>query len=246
MTDHSHKQFLRRNDFATLVGESGGFFSRYKTWLAVTVVAVVLGFAGTSFLKAERLRQNEEFSARFFEAGQGLKKVQNYQSLIRDYKEVPAVQLARLNLADKLAVDKKMDEALKTLDEGLAATKESDLFTTLLVFKKVALLRGQDKFAEALKALDGGAARLMPGMEDAATLLRADLTLQTGKKEDARQLYTSLIKKSEDFAAKAKEKAEKDAASGKKSELPASSESVDENILKQAKDQLYLLDVGLL
>lgn len=240
---HDHKVFLKQNDLAVIIGDGGGFFAKNKGLIIALVVLGVLGFAGYSFMKAKKLRRSEDFSARFYEAGQGIKKVQGYTDLIRDFGDLPAVQLARLNLADKLADDKKIEEAIKVLDEGLAQTTETGLFSTLLVMKKVGVYREQGKYAEAIKALDEGKAKLYQEFEDGARLIRADLQVVAGLKDDARKSYEELIKKGEDLAAKAKLQAEESAKSGKKTDIP---ERMNENILKRAKDQIYLMDLGIL
>lgn len=242
MTDHSHKQFLKRNDLADLMGGGAGFFSRYKLLLAFILVAVVVGFAVSSFVKAERLRKSEEFSARFYEAGKGLKKVSAYQDLIRDYRDVPATALARIRLADKLVDDKKIDEAIKILDEGLAEPHEPGLLSTLLVLKKAEICRSSGKFDKAIQVLDAGKGHWLAGFEDAVTLMKADTLLLAAKQEDARKLYEGLILRAEQLEAKQREKKETEKSAAKKNP----GDEIDAEIVKRAKDQIYLLDLGVL
>jgi predicted negative regulator of RcsB-dependent stress response len=231
VTTHSRKEFLKRNDFATAVGRGVGFFEQNVKFLMAIGLLVVAVVAGLYFLKTREEKRLEGFNARFYAAEKGLKKEVSYRALLQEFGDVPASALVRLALVGNLLDNQKPDEALKVLDEGLHVHLGADIFTTLLVVKKIDVLKGQGDFTAAAAFADQAASRVIDTYRDSLLFTRADLLLLAGQWDDAKALYQRLAVVEE--GGEGEEKAQK-------------KDRADPQLPHKAKGRLKLIEFGLI
>jgi predicted negative regulator of RcsB-dependent stress response len=222
------KNFLRHDELADLIAGSAPFFERYRLLILAVIVGAVLASAGYLVLKERNQQQVMDFNERLEAVAKSPQKVDGYRKVVADFATVPAVNLARLRLVSALLDNQKTDDALKALDDGLAKSGP-DIFTTLLVLKKIDVLKGEKKYDEALKALRDGRSKVISAYDDELSLQEAQLALLAGHKDDARKIYDRLA--------------------ALKVEVPkegSQDPGLDESVISTAKDQLLLLDLGVL
>lgn len=119
-------------------------------------------------------------------------KITAYRSLLNEYADLPAVGLIHFKLADLLVEQNKTDEALKVLNDALANAKAADIFSTLLLFKQVALFKTSSRWEEALKAIDAQGSKVLPDFRERLELARAGLLKSAGRKNEAKAIYEKL------------------------------------------------------
>lgn len=224
------KQFLKKNEFAEIVTQIVGFVKANKALVVVVVVLAILLGVGMPTLRWYQAHRIEIFNAKLFEAEKSLKKVDLYQELIKNYSSIPASQYARLMLVDSLVEHNQFDDAAKQLDQGIKKSGQPDIFSTLLVLKRLDLLKNQEKYLEASDYATNHQNNILKTYLSQYKLYQANLMVLAGKKDEARSLYEKII-------AEAETKNEK---------IPEATERQNTEIVKTAKGQLMLLDLGVL
>lgn len=223
------KHFLKKNEFADLVGHVLTFIKANKAFVIGCVVVVLIFGFGMPALRWYKAQRIERFNTQFFEAEKSLQKVASYEQLLRDYKSIPASQLARLKLVEALVEHNQSEDAVKVLDEGLKQGSQNNIFSTLLVLKRIDLLKAQSKYLEAADFATNHRNQIIKTYLSQYKLLQANLLLLAGKKDEARTFYQQLV-------------AEADVSDdGEKPKAPSDSPAV-----RVAKEQLMLLDLGVL
>lgn len=231
MSDHEtpfDKKFLRRNEFAEAVFSTAPFFERNKTILILAVVAVLFGVIGLVVVKHQAQAHVMEFNTRLAAVAKSPQKVPGYQTVIKDFSDIPGVNLARLKLVDALIENQKTDDAIAVLNEGLKAGGR-DVLTTLLLIKELDIYKDKKDYAGALTALQDGRKKILPSYVNTLSMTETDLLLLSGKKDEARKVLMALI--------------------AAKPEMPkdgAAAELGDDGSVAAAKEKLLLLDLGVL
>jgi predicted negative regulator of RcsB-dependent stress response len=231
MSDHEtpfDKKFLRRNELADVLAQTVPFFERNKTIVIGVIVAVLLGAVGLVFVKHQAQTHVMDFNTRLAAVAKSPQKVLGYQSIIKDFADIPGVNLVRLKLAEALIENQKTDEALAVLSEGVKAGGR-DVLTTLLLIKELDIYKTKKDYAGALTALNAGRKNILSAYANTLAITEADLLLLSGKKEDARKILTALTTA--------------------KPEIPkegADAELGDDGSVAAAKEKLLLLDLGVL
>lgn len=229
------KHFLKQNDLAQVLKDFVANIGVYKMPLVVVAVLLLLVLIGVPTQRYLKQRQMDGFARALYAAEQmpGAsqaeveQKITAFNKVIAEHADFPAVRIARLNLAALLSSQKKNAEALTIVDEGLKASTKADILSTLLVFKKVGLLKSEGKFAEAAMALTGVENQVIPTLKDQLKLLKAELLLLTGKKDEAKTLYEQLSVVNIQ-------------AEGKSLNLM---DAFDPTVSNQARDRLLLMDL---
>lgn len=193
MTKKDRKEFLKKDEFAEAVKKSGSFFAQNKVFLMVLVGLVIAGFITKKVIDIRQKSYIKDFNTQLFEAEQSVKKQQDYNQILSQYKDIPASQIARLNLVDNFLSKENHAEALKTLDEGLNKHTKTDVFSTLLALKKVGILKSQKQYAEAVTFIKSSSTKIIDSFKPYYTLLQADLLALAGNNAEAKQIYQQLI-----------------------------------------------------
>ncbi len=223
------KHFLRKNEFAEVVAQLITFVKANKPLVSAVVVLALIFGLGLPTLRWYKAHQIEQFNTRLFEAEKSLKKVESYEQLLQEYKNIPASQLARLELVETLVEHNQAEEAATVLDEGLKHSSQNNIFSTLLVLKRLDLLKAQNKYLEAVDFATNHRNQIIKTYLPQYKLLQANLLLLADKKDEARTLYQQLIAETEVTDDGQKQKA-----------------SPDSSAVRVAKEQLMLLDLGVL
>lgn len=216
------KAVLKRNELAVMldnlfavIRENLQIFALLAGALVVFVI-VLFGF------KIYHMQQVKSFNEKFAAVNESLLKEQNLQELIKGYANLPAHDLARIQLAQYQVENQNQKAALQTLSEGLDVN-EANILTTVLVLKSVGIYKSQNQFQDAAQFLETHRAQLLPTYLGVADLLKADLYLKSGDESKARLLLTQLSQT-----------------------LPESTNAVDDNaaqIASQAKEKLLQLEL---
>lgn len=232
------KSFLKQNDLARVLG---GFMFRlgdYKIPFLVACLVLVVLTVGVPVHRYLLQRDIEQLAQAFYVAEQlpasteteVSAKIKSLGDVVARFAKLPAVRLTQLKLASLLLQHKQPDAALDVLNAGIALSlPEPDVLSTVLVIKKVSVLKGQGKFTDAIKVLDQNVSRVISTYVDNIRLLKADLLVQSGKKDEAKALYQelSVVNLKND---------------GKAGLL----ESFDPTVSTQARDRVLLLELGQL
>lgn len=223
------KDFLKRNEFAEVVVQGKSFLETYKgpvLLLAAVVLVILLGIPVFNYYRDSKTM---EFSEKFYKAEKGLKKDEAFQALVRDFTNLPAARLAHLELAEYHLSHGDSGKAHEAVDQGLAQ-KHDDVLTTLLVLKKIDLLRADKKNKEAADFAAASGARVLPAFKGHLKLLQAELLIAAGERDVAKALYDELATAAvQDGIAP---------ADGLVGYTP--------DIIEEAKEQLLLIKLGLL
>lgn len=223
----SDKKFLKQNEFAEAMGRVWSFIKKNRN-LVISFLSVItllgLGIFGLKLYHGHRIQLLSEAS---FAAKTSLKKEALYRAILARYSDIPASQMARLNLAEYLVENQKNAEAQKVLSEGLKGADKT-IFSTLVVLKAVDLLKTEKKYGEAAALASENEKHVMDYFLPRLKLLRANLLLLAGKKEDAKSAYQNLS-----------QVADIDVGDKKSKEF-------DPTVVDEAKDQLLLMELGVL
>lgn len=223
------KSFLKRNEFADAVKSGVSFFEDYKiplTLLIVTALLLIFGIPAYRYYRGNRIAN---LNIRLYEAQKGLKKEQAYSDILRDFSGIPATKLAHLKLADHYAGNQETDKALFTLDQGLADA-QPDVLGTLLVLKKLDILRSQGEAKAAAQFAGESGGKVLPTFRGRLKLIQAESLLDAGDKAAAKAVYESLTQSIAELAEGSE----------------ASTGGFDPEIVSEAKEQLLLLNLGQL
>lgn len=220
------KEFLRRNDFLEAVTKVSPLVKEYKVPLIFLGVVILVLMVGLPVLNGLRSHEVEEFNAKFYQAQQeGGEQV--YQEILNEYSSWPASHLVRLNLADHYLNTKNYDKALEVVNEGINGAEENVL-STMLILKKIDILKEQGKLKEAAQIVDENMNKAIPTFRSRLKLLQADLYLHAGQNEKAKQTFQSIVDEGMDLNLEGEE----------------TLSVFDPNVVEKAKEQLLLLEMG--
>lgn len=225
----ANKDFLKRNEFAEVVVQGKSFIATYKGPVSFLVLVALFILLGIPVFNYYRDSQTMAFSEKFYKAGKGLKKEDAFQSLVRDFSALPAARLAHLELAEYHLSHGDITKAHAAVDQGLAQ-KQNDVLTTLLVLKKIDLLRADKKTKEAASFAASSEARVLPAFKGRLKLLQAELLVAVGERDVAKGLYDQLSK----------------AAVQDDTQTKDGIVSYTPDVIEEAKEQLLLIKLGLL
>lgn len=226
----SSKKFLKSNQLREMANQTLQFVKQNRGVVVVAVILLLAIAISIPSLRYYRLKRIESFNLKLYEAQKSLKKKDSYQELVQDYKDIPAHNLARLNLVDNFLDNQQREEAYQAIDQGL--TDEKDIFTTLLVLKKINLLKEDAKYQEAADFAMNATNHIIPSFMGRYKLIQADLLLLSDQKDMARKIYQELVQRNAQS-----EDAEME-------NIPMSGR--DQGVEAQAENQLLLLDLGVL
>ncbi|OVE80524.1 hypothetical protein BVY03_06085 [bacterium K02(2017)] len=223
------KKFLRSNDFVLAFKKAVLFLKENKNiTFGLVAVLLLIGTAIPGFNWYQE-KQVLKFNQKLFEAQKSLKKEELYKDLLQNYKNMKSVQYVRLNLINNLLDHNETDKALSVINEGLQNTNK-DIFTTLLVLKKIRILKEQKKYKEAAQIASNFHNKILDGFLNKFRMINADLFMLAGDKIAAKKIYQDLG----DFAGVGAD----------------SSENLESNfdpaITNKAKDILLLMELGVL
>jgi len=221
----SDKSFLKSNDFAAVASKVMTFVRENRSLViaAVAVLAVIgVSIPGVNWY---RLNQAKAFSEKLYEADQSLKKQESYQELLTEYESLPASQVARIKLVDYLLDHDDKDEAFKVIDEGLK-NNETGIFSTLLILKKVDLLKEKGDFKGAATFAKENENKVIETFQGNYVLMLANMYVLADDKAQAKQLYQSLVSEAETTNSEVKK--------------------YSSTVVQKAKDRLLLIDLGVL
>lgn len=224
------KNFLKKNEFAETVSKIVAFVKANQTLVIVVVGLAVLLGVGLPTLRWYQSHRVVQFNTQLFEAEKSLKKIDLYAELVKEYDSIPAVQYARLKLVENLVEHSQLDEAAAQLDEGIKKESKPGIFPTLLVLKRLDLLKNQNKYLEASDYAINHQNNILKAYLPQYRLFQANLMILAGKKEEARALYQKMIAEAETLN-------EGDTTPVKSDNTAA---------VQEAKEQLMLLDLGVL
>lgn len=230
----SDKKFLKKNEFVELMGRVFKAFQENRalmTGLVVICVVLALGIPGYKYYQKQQYKAVNEL---MYEAKNSLKKEALYQQVIDQYGSLQLSLMARIELADYYIENKRDDDALNLLDIQSLNFSPS-LLTTTVVLKKLALLKKQEKFDDALAYLESHKDLFLEKFEPQAKLYKARLLWLSKKNDQAKTVLTQMKLGLENQIEMAKKDQDK-------------SKEVAENrqVLKEVNDQLLLIELGLM
>lgn len=222
----SDKKFLKSNEFVQAAGGLMGFFEENKVLVLVALIFLVFVGVAIPGLKWHRSRRVATFAEALYAAEHGLKKDEGYSKLLADFDHLPASVVARLKLVDHFLDHKDTAAALKSLDDGLTGVDQG-ILPTLLILKKIAILKGEEKYAEAAQFAEQQGDKVFTDFRENFQLAIAQLYLLSGDKIRARGIYEKLAGPSQGENQGAKKK-------------------VNPTVATEAMERLLLLDLGVL
>ena len=217
------KHFLKQNDFAEAVSRSSDFMKQYKMPVLLLAFLLLVLLVGVPTYHYYHDTQVLTLNEKLFEAKKSLKKEQSYQDILQQYQSLPAAKLANIELASYYIDHQDSDKALTVLDAGLK-NASADIMGTILVLKKFDVLKTQQKFKEAVDFLAASESKVLPTFVPRLRLLTAAAYLDAGNVESAKKILEAL--------ASATQVADKT--------------NYAADVVDEAKDQLTLLNLGLL
>lgn len=223
-----NKKFLKTNEFAVFAGKLVAAAKDYKVLAVLILVAALVLVVGVYGLRWHRLKRAQAFNERLYQAQTGLKKETLYREILNEYSDIPASQYARLALVDYLLDHNRADEVAQEILMGLKRPGP-DIFTTLLVVKNIAILKGRGEFLDAASFADKNRDRVLQTFRGRLDLITANLYLLAGKKESARDTLEKIV-----------------ASAQRKEAGQVGVTGFDPRVVKEARDRLLLLDLGVL
>lgn len=223
----SDKKFLKQNELAEALGRLWRFVKNNRNRVVSFLSVIVLLALGVFGLKLYRVHRIESLSEAFFLAKTSLKKETLYRDILTRYGDLPASQMARLNLAQYFVENQQTVEALKILNDGLKSADKT-VFSTLVVLKSIDLLKTEKKYGEAAALALENEKMVMDYFLPRLKLIQAGLFLLAGQKDKAKLGYQNL---STMLPTEVDDKNSKD---------------FDPAVVDEAKDQLLLMELGIL
>lgn len=219
------KEFLRRNEFLESVSGVVEFVSQNKPVAIGLGIALIGLVAFKPVLNWQKQKKSEAFSLAYDEASASLKKSKLYEDLLKNYSDLPAHQMARLKLVGEKLEANETEAALKLIDEGLAVADQG-VFSSLLLLKKINILKSQNEFQAAYDALEAGRVKTLSTFQLHLDFMSGDLLMLMDQKDKARAVYEKIVK------------------TPKPESL--TDPNYDPQVVQQAKDKVLLLDLGVL
>lgn len=220
------KKFLKSNDLVETTSKLVLWAQANKSIvIGLVLVIAMIGIAipVTRYYHAKKI---STFNQKFYQATKGLKKEQSYRELLSEYKDLPASQLVRLELISNLLEHNSEEEAIKEIDAGLDETKR-DVFQTILILKRVGILKKNKKFKDAADFIDQHDKQVIVPFLTRIRMIRADLLLLAGERDKARELYQQL-------------------AAFEGAGSTGLTTDFDPALANEAKDQVLLIDLGVI
>lgn len=219
------KKFLKQNDLALLVKQGWQFCKDYKLPLSLVGILILIFLVALPSYRLYQKNRAEKFSEALYSVQTVQDKEKGYLDLLKTYSDLPAVRLVSLRLADHyLATDQK-ERVLSALEDGLKNFSETDILSTLLVLKTVNFLKKENRFEEIAQKMEDFKKKVLPNFQAKFELLQANLLAATGKSDQAKAMYESLANQNVQ---------------------PELDQSFDPFVVKEAKDQLLLLEMDVL
>lgn len=227
------KKFLKSSDFHEGVASVLESLKDNKLYFVFALIVGLALIVAVPSFKLYRMKRVQAFNEKLHDTENGLKKEEGYKQLIQEYQDLSAHQYARIKLVDYYLENQDMPKALTEIDNGLKEDG-SDIFSTLLVLKRVNLFKKGNKYKEASDFASAHESKIMESFKYSYKMIQADLCLLADDKAKAREIYQALtlLAASEEIQ---QEPNEKKVAS-----------DYDPQIVEKAKDQLFLLDLGVL
>lgn len=223
------KSFLKQGDLLDATSGVVNTLMDYKVPLIFLAILVLLILVGVPIYQHQRDSRAEEFSQKMYDTEKGLKKEADYNEVLSKYGTLPAVKLANLKLADYYVSNQDPGKALGILDQGLVGAK-ADVFGTLLVLKKMDILKSQNKLKEAYDFAVASGDKVLPTFKDKLRMLEAELLISTGNVTQAKTIYENLVNS---------KAALEPGNNGEQSDF-------DPEVTNQAKEKLMLINLGKL
>lgn len=195
-TVRSHKdmkKFVKTDEVASGFGKALAVILSRKN----IVIPALIGIIGLAIyfvgFRIYVLNQVEDFNAAYAQASEGLQKEKNFKQILQDYAGLPAHHLVRMELADYYLENQSADKAIAVLQDGLANNTSKDILATLMVLKVTEIYKTQNELEKAVAFLDQSKSKVLPEYMADLDLLKAENLELLGKKDQARQIYQSMI-----------------------------------------------------
>lgn len=218
------RKFLKSSDFHEGVASILTSLKDNKLYFIFALIVGLALIVAIPGFKYYRMKRVQTFNEKLYDTESGLKKEEGYKQLIQDYQDLPAHQYARIKLVDYYLENQDMPNALAEIDNGLKQDG-GDIFSTLLVLKRINFYKKENKYQEALDFALAQEAKIMESFKNSYKMIQADLCLLTDDKSRAREIYQALQQEPNEQEV---------------------SPDYDPQIVEKAKDQLFLLDLGVL
>lgn len=222
------KKFLKSNEFANLAAKLFNIVKENKFFFILGIIVAIALSVSIYGLKYYHLKQVESFSQKFYLAQKSLKKESLYRGLINEYKDLPGSQFVRLKLIDDLLDHNQTQEAQKVIEQGLQ-NNDKDIFTTLLVLKNINILKEENKYQQAAEYAIKQENKVLSTYYGHYQLIVAELYLLSDNNGDARKIYEKIS-----------------AFVPLKNSGQKIVNQFDPAVINQAKDKLFLMDMGVL
>lgn len=220
------KKFLKSNDLVTAATVVVNWCAKNRgLTMAFALVLVLLGLTIPGF-NYYRQKQVLDFNAKLYQASKSLKKEQLYRELVAEYQSLPAAQLARIQLINNLLEHDDEAGAIKEIEAGLNS-EARDIFQTVLILKRANIFKKNEQFLEASKFIADHEKQVIVTFINRMRMIRADLLLLSGERKGARELYQEL-------------------ASFEGAGAQGLTTDFDPALANEAKDQLLLIDLGVI
>lgn len=220
------KKFLKSNDLVETTSKFVLWAQANKSIVVGLVFVLTMIAIAIPVMRYFHTQKINTFNQKFYQATKGLKKEQSYRELLNEYKDLPAAQVVRLELIDNLLEHNSEDDAIKEIDAGLDSSKR-DVFQTILVLKRVGILKQNKKFKEAADFIDQHEKQIIVPFLTRMRMIRADLLLLSGERDKARELYQQL-------------------AAFEGAGSTGLTTDFDPALANEAKDQVLLIDLGVI
>jgi len=219
------RKFLKQNDFALVLKQGWQFCKDYKLPLSLVGVLILIFLVALPSYRIYQKNRSEKLSMAFYLAQTVENKEKSYHNLLKTYSDLPAVRLVSLRLADHYFAKDQKENAFSVLEDGLKNFSEVDILSTLLVLRTVNFLKKENRFEEIAQRMGDFKTKVLLDFQAKFELLQANLLAATGKEDYAKAIYEAL--------------ANQEVSSGL-------DQSFDPFVVKEAKDQLLLLEMGVL
>lgn len=230
----SDKKFLKTNEFVVLVGRFLKSVQNNRPLvlgLVAVALVLILGIPGYKYYQKQQFKKVNEM---LYEAKNSLKKEALYQQIIDEYGALELAHVARVRLADYYIENNQKEKAFDVLNVDFGSSKPS-LLGTLVVFKRVGLLKADGQFEEAQKYLQANQKVVLPELQPKAKLYQARLLWLDKKQDQAKSILDQV-----------KVELETKIDSAKSETVQNKNLAENRQLLKEVKEQLLYIELGLM
>ena len=178
------------------------FYNRYKTWILLLILAILMGIFGWLVWRSKQGQVHQQASERLAAAQQQLSKspnpetlkaISSLQAVVQEYPSSEAAAVASLTLGNIYSEQKEWDKAIQSY-EFITKNHRNSPLTPLAILGHATILETTGKLEEALQMYQSVASAYPNSFSTPkAKFAAANLLEKMNRTDEARKVYEDLI-----------------------------------------------------